>query len=278
MVKSRLLAENDVMALLRNLSNPVRKSIVEVLGQRGGATFSDLLVLCALNTYYQKGLLDYHLKELQKSGILCKAESGYLLTGIGDTVARFLESVEKAYERLFISETKGGEMVQVRIEPLEDEDACEVCLAKYGTGVEMENEALWACGKKVPLKHMSGWGKTVSLLARSDDKIIGVFHGNTIPMHIVNREGEKLGVIQPRSDRPANRVDGEIFEIWIHRNYEGCGVEKQLIEAFIDHMKEQGALTIIAERVLTENEDLRKAFEDLNFQQTASYQDYQKRI
>jgi hypothetical protein len=43
-------------------------------------------------------------------------------------------------------------------------------------------------------------------------------------------------------------------------------------------MKQQSALAIIAERVLTENEDLRQAFEDLNFQQIASYQDYQKRI
>ena len=55
-------------------------------------------------------------------------------------------------------------------------------------------------------------------------------------------------------------------------------MEKQLIKGFIDHMKKQGAVTVIAERVLTENENLLRAFEELDFQEMASYQDFQIKI
>ena len=55
-------------------------------------------------------------------------------------------------------------------------------------------------------------------------------------------------------------------------------VEEQLIKGFMDYMKEQGAIAIIAERILIENENLLRAFEQLDFQKIASYQDFQTRI
>jgi len=97
-------------------------------------------------------------------------------------------------------------------------------------------------------------------------------------MHVVKEEEGKLRVIQPTEKKPANRLDGEIFEIWVNPDYEGQGVEKQLIKEFMDHLKEQGAVTIIAERILSENDALLKAFEELGFQKIASYQDLRVEI
>jgi len=254
--------------------------IIEALSRRGQATFSELLVLCDLDIYYQKGLLDYHLKELCESGILRRVKTGYVLTGIGKMAATFLESVESEYQKLFTTKAlrKGGEIVKLSIETCEEKDAGEGSMARYETKEKEKDEKLWTCGKTLPLKHMSEWGKTVSLIARSGGKIIGVLYGNTIPMHVVSKHDEELGVVQPTRDKPANRLEGEIFEIWVQSDYEGQGVEKQLIRWFMDQMKGQGAVTVIAERVLAENENLRKAFEDLGFQKIASYEDFKTKI
>ena len=276
-----MVGKNSVLRVLDNLSNPIRKGVVEALSQRGQATFSELLVLCRLDTYYQKGLLDYHLKELHKSRIVTKKETVYVLTRTGKTVARFLQSLEREYQRLFITEelNKGGEIVQLKIAEFEHKDAEAVSLTRYGSKEGMKSERPWACGNKVPLKLMSEWGETFSLIARSSGNVIGVLYGNTTPMHVVDKEGgEKLEIVQPTENKPANRLDGEIFEIWIHPNYEGQGVEKQLIKEFVDRMREQGAVNVIAERVLSENDTLLEAFKELGFQKIASYRDFRVEI
>ena len=276
-----VLRKDHVLALLHKLSNPVRKGIIEALSGRECATFSELLIMCDLDVYYQKGLLDYHLKELCKSGILVKLETGYVLTSLGKIVTQFLDYVKSEYQTLFATKDliKGGEIVELKIDTFDKEDAVEISMAKYGTKEEAKYEGLWACGNRVPLKAMGWeWGKTVSLIARSDRKIIGVLYGNTIPMHVAGKPGEPLAVIQPTEDKPTNRLEGEIFEIWVHPDYEGQGVERQLIKGFMDHMKERGAIAVIAERVLIENENLLKAFEELSFQKIASHQDFKVKI
>jgi len=281
MMKRMAESKGDrVFNMLHELSNPVRDDMIEALGERGHATFSELLVICDLDLYYQKGLLDYHLKELCKSGILTKSETGYVLTSLGKIVARFLRSVRREYQIHFTARDlrKGGEIVELNMETFEEKDARQVSMAKYGTEENEKDERLWACGNRVPLKYISAWGKTVSLLARKNGKIIGVLYGNTIPMHVVSKHGKELGVVQPTADKPANRLHGEIFEIWVHPDCEGQQVEKLLIKGFIDQMKDQGAVAVIAERVLTENEEILKAFEELGFQRIASHQDFKVEI
>jgi len=275
-----IAGSSQIIELLHSLSNPVRKGIIETLGERGQATFSDLLILCDLDIYYQKGLLDYHLKEMCRSGILAKTETGYVLTSIGRSVAKFLDALECEYQRLFTTKfpVKGGEIGKLDIATFEDGDAEEVSIAKYGDKDQMRDEVMWACGNTVPLKHMSEWGQTFSLVARSNRKVIGVLYGNTIPMHVISKDGKELGVIQPTEKKPANRLDGEIFEIWVHPSYEGQGVEKQLIKEFTDRVKKRGAVTVIAERVLSENATLVMAFEEMGFQRIASYQDFRVEI
>jgi len=243
-------------------------------------TFSELLVICDLDIYYQKGLLDYHIKELCKSRILTKEEKGYALTSLGKKLALFFESIKNDYQVLFTAKEKiEGEIMKLNIEKFDKEVAEEVSLAKYGTKEEARNEELWSCGKRVPLKHMgSEWGKTFSIIARKDGRIIGVLYGNTIPMHVTSETDGKLAVVEPTKDKPVNRLEGEIFEIWVHPDYEGQGVERQLIEGFMEHMKKQGAVAILAERVLMEDKALTKAFEELDFQKLAVYHDFKKAI
>lgn len=229
---------------------------------------------CDLDIYYQKGLLDYHIKQLHKSGILSKAEMGYSLTGLGRIVARFLESIENEYRAFLIVEEarRGGETVELNIEELREKDASEISEAKYGDRREASSEALWACGKKVPLKDMGWeWGRTISPIARSNGRVIGVLYGNTVPMHVVIEAGEQYSVVQPTTEKPVNRLEGEIYDIWVHPDYEGRGVERRLIEGFLDAMKKLGAVTVLAERVLTENKVLLRALEELGFRRLASY-------
>jgi len=122
-----LSGKDHVLELLHDLSNPVRKRIIEALSERGQATFSDLLIFCDLDIYYQKGLLDYHLKELCRSRIVEKAGMGYILSSMGKTVAEFLGSLESEYLRLFTAREpeKGGEIVKLSIGTLEERDAYE---------------------------------------------------------------------------------------------------------------------------------------------------------
>lgn len=270
-----------VSDLLHNLSNPIRERIIIDLSTRDAATFSELLIFCDLDINFQKGLLDYHLKDLCRSGILAKSERGYKLTSLGRTVAQFLGTIRSEYDALFATSEleEGGEIVELRIEPFESKDVEEASLTRYGGIEEAKNERLWSSGNKVPLKAMGWeWGKTVSLVARSQGKVIGIIYGNTIPMHVTSKPGKSIEVVQPTADEPANRLEGEIYEVWVHPDYGGQGVEKQLIKEFMDRLKRQGATAILAERVLSENKYLLNGLKELGFQKMASYQDFKVKI
>ena len=98
--------EDPTLVMLQSLSHPLRKMILEILDSRSNATFTELLFLCGLDAYYQKGLLDYHLKNLSDAGIVTKVNNHYALSGIGRKITEFFNAVNQEYKNFASKERK----------------------------------------------------------------------------------------------------------------------------------------------------------------------------
>jgi len=84
----------EVALVLKALSHPTRLTIAKIVRKRKQASFTDLLEALNLNPLTQCGLLDYHLKQLCKAGILKRTREGYKLTSQGESVLDALNEVE----------------------------------------------------------------------------------------------------------------------------------------------------------------------------------------
>jgi len=96
------LVSNLTIKVLKAISNPVRKSIVQSLGE-SSLSFSGLMRSCGLNPNHDTGPFGYHLSILVNLNIIEKIEDGYGLTEFGRRITRFMSTVEK--ESLLLLQT-----------------------------------------------------------------------------------------------------------------------------------------------------------------------------
>jgi len=89
-----LIDMKEIALIFKALSHPARLTIAKTIRKRKHASFTDLLEALNLNPLTQCGLLDYHLKQLCKAGILEKTSEGYRLTRQGEAVLDALNEVE----------------------------------------------------------------------------------------------------------------------------------------------------------------------------------------
>ena len=111
--------EESLSVLLKTLSHPLRRRMLKILESKNTATFTELLFLCSLDDYYQKGLLDYHLKILSEAGIVAKVGSQYALSGLGRKVTTFFSEISSEHRDFLASReerskerTQGGEKLE----------------------------------------------------------------------------------------------------------------------------------------------------------------------
>jgi len=109
------LSASLTLKVLKAISNPVRKSIIQSL-REGTLGFSEIMRICGLNQNYDTGPFAYHLSRLLDLNVIEKAEESYRLTEFGRKIAEFISTVER--ESLLLLETHqtnlGGEEAKMK--------------------------------------------------------------------------------------------------------------------------------------------------------------------
>jgi len=100
----------NTVDVLQTLGNPVRKSVVAVLGsQHKSLKFSELMEASGLDPNFDTGQFWYHLLELIKRGLVIRDEDRYRLSQFGFKLSRILDILERECSFLSEKRKEGGE-------------------------------------------------------------------------------------------------------------------------------------------------------------------------
>lgn len=102
-----VLHGDPALGLLKILSNPIRKTIIQSL-EGNSMNFSDVMRECGLNPNYDTGPFYYHLSRLIDSGLVEKADDEYGLTDMGSTASALINTLQRESEFLLETESIDG--------------------------------------------------------------------------------------------------------------------------------------------------------------------------
>lgn len=99
--------DDPTSQLLRSISNPIRRSIVQVLAsEQESMAFSELMRECGLNPNFDAGHFSYHLSVLIDQNIVNKKENKYTFTELGLKLSNIIETLDKECEFFLKKENK----------------------------------------------------------------------------------------------------------------------------------------------------------------------------
>jgi hypothetical protein len=260
--------------ILRTISNPIRCYLIQSL--KGNAmVFSDLMRACGLDPNFDTGNFSYHLSVLLDSNIVVKKENEYQLTTFGNTIANFLDSLQR--ESAFLLKTleprKGGEGMMANIE------------AGWLSQADMEDGSWWFYR---PMKSQFWEMKKEELLPSEPADEPHEFYNweRTLPQPNVplpnffgyflgfKKDGIKLGAIHVRFCKrvATGMTTAQILGLFtVDNNYRDTGISRismfrQMMEEFLRQAKEHKTQSIEMEKVDAEDEDLTSVLKELGFE------------
>jgi len=91
----------DLDRFLRVVSDPHRKAIIQAL-MPGPRTYTWLMGSIGLDTKKDCGIMNYHLREMERRGIVVRLRRGpYALTSLGRDCGYLLRQLEQKHEEWF---------------------------------------------------------------------------------------------------------------------------------------------------------------------------------
>jgi len=88
----------DLDHFLRVVSDPHRKAIIQAL-MPGPRTYTELMGFIGLDTRRSCGTMNYHLREMERRGIIVRLRRGpYSLTSLGRDCGYLLGQLEQKHE------------------------------------------------------------------------------------------------------------------------------------------------------------------------------------
>ncbi len=85
---------------LRVLADPHRKAIIQAL-MPGPRTYTELMNSLNLDTRKHCGTMNYHLREMERRGIITRLRKGpYTLTSLGRDCGHLLRQLEREYDHM----------------------------------------------------------------------------------------------------------------------------------------------------------------------------------
>ncbi len=258
---------DSVTRILQIISNSVRRSIVHSL-KGTSMMFSELMRESGLNPNYDTGPFYYHLSILLDSCIIEKKGDEYRLTTFGDTIASFIDSLQR--ESAFLLKTEKpkirGEkrMKEIEAKWLSQDDIKDGVYGIVAGPVEPRPDEVLPEDPQ-----FNNWQETLPMLEMPPRSFFGHILG-------FEKDGAKLGSIHVRfcyRRKPEARgATAQILGIYtVDNNYRKIGLTRSsllqhMMEEFLRQFKENHGQSVEIDIVNAEDEDLVNVLKKLGFE------------
>jgi len=258
--------EDPTSQVLQSISNPIRRSIVQVLAsKREPFVFSELMRECGLNPNFDAGHFSYHLSVLMDQNIVIKKENRYIMTEPGFKLSTIIKTLDKECDFFLKKEDKpDDEVVDFEVKWAKKKE-----WEKYGIAGDLKEAAQRQRLSKDEEEKM--WKFRLK-----EEIIVALRHEETLGWMRVHA-GIGADLKERRLLTPIRNIASIDDIILFAAGKERAQVARKMIEMFLTEAEKKDA-TLVTANIDAEDEEVVSAFKSCGFERTGINYNMSKKL